>query len=90
MANFKERCRMCGKPILLLKTVKGKTMPCDPEPVYFAPQIYSEKRFVLPDATTFHGEIVPYGDPDAHLAYICHWDTCSMEGLPNAKRRRRK
>lgn len=91
MAKYQERCRICGRPILLLETYKGRRIPCDPEPVYFAPQIWSSRRFVMPDASTFSGEPVAEDDPDAHLGYSFHRDTCrrykgSRPGIPKKRR----
>jgi len=30
-------CRGCGAEICFIKTIKGKSMPVDPDPVYFTP-----------------------------------------------------
>jgi hypothetical protein len=85
MDKPKDRCRLCGRPLLMLQSFKGHLIPCDPEPVYFAPQIWSTTRFVMPDASTFNGVIVSKDDPDAHKGYISHKATC-----PAAKRFRRR
>ena len=28
-------CKACGKPIVWIRTTKGKSMPCDAEPVAY-------------------------------------------------------
>ena len=72
----KERCRYCGAPILLLKTTKGKTLPCNPERTVFVPELFAETRYVMADGEMYRGVEPADGDPDVHEGYSCHFDTC--------------
>lgn len=47
-------CRGCGKEIAFIKTVKGKTMPVDPDSVYFIPAS-GPNTYVMMDGTVQRG-----------------------------------
>lgn len=74
-------CRGCGKEIAFIKTVKGKTMPVDPEPVWVS-QCAGGSPYLRPDGTYVTGRIVGDAydteDPDTNLieAYVSHFATC--------------
>lgn len=65
-------CRACGKPLLFIRTAKGKTAPVDAEPVRFREGAGSEKYILLT------GEIVTgLRDPDGtEEGYVSHFATC--------------
>ena len=48
------KCRGCGREIAFIKTVNGKSIPVDPEPLEFIPEAADEK-FVLMDGTVERG-----------------------------------
>lgn len=70
------RCRGCGKPIAFIKTVKGKSMPVDPEERKFVPDVNGRMKFVMADGTVLSGEKPMDGDQDVHRGYISHFSTC--------------
>ncbi len=81
-------CRYCGKPIAFIKTEAGKSMPVDPEPIYFLPEDDYHK-FVLMDGTVKRGSPVENdetgGTKKTEIGYQSHFATC-----PNADEARKK
>lgn len=78
-------CRACGKEIAFIKTVKGKTMPVNPESVYFIPG-GGPNTYVLMDGSVQRGREPERTDREnAVIGYISHFATC-----PEADRFRRK
>lgn len=70
-------CRACGKTIGFIKTVKGKTMPVDPEPVYFLPDVTKSRKYVLPDGKVVTGADCGEDNEDAWIGYVSHFATCT-------------
>ena len=69
-----SKCRGCGRPIAFIKTVKGKTMPVDPEAVYFIPA-EKGKKYVMIDGTVHTGR-EPGDGEEGWIGYISHFATC--------------
>lgn len=46
-------CKACGKPIVWIRTTKGKSMPCDAEPV-----AYKEIKGGKEKIVTSNGEVI--------------------------------
>lgn len=69
-------CRGCGKEIAFIKTEKGKTMPVDPEPMYFTPA-GGPNTYVMIDGTIQRGRETEYGDKgSAWIGYRSHFANC--------------
>lgn len=72
-------CRGCGKPIAFIKTINGKSIPVDPEPIRFLPEDNYEK-FVMDDGTVQRGVVVEGDELDAQRflmkGYRSHFATC--------------
>ena len=82
--NF-GKCRSCGQQVILIKTVAGKNMPCNPQLVTYRHGDGKEK-IVTPNGEVLSGELVGAGTQDATgIGYISHFATC-----PNATRHRKK
>ena len=74
------RCKSCGKEIKWMRTVGGKSIPCDPEPVYYRFRLGAKERIVTPN-----GEVLPcvllnaetddLTDADG-WGYVSHFATC--------------
>lgn len=64
-------CRGCGAQIIWTRTANGKSMPCDPEVIFFTPAGGPE-TFVTPDGKTVRGK----RSRDGQIGYISHWATC--------------
>ena len=75
-ANKVNLCHGCGKKIAFVKTLKGKTMPIDLEPVKFVPDTAGKNRYVLSDGAVVAGTEPREGDKDIHTGYISHFATC--------------
>lgn len=46
-------CKACGKPIVWIRTTKGKSMPCDAEPVAYKEIKGGKEKIVTPN-----GEVI--------------------------------
>ncbi len=66
-------CRGCGAPIAFIKTVKGKSMPVNPDAVYFVQG--GEFNVVTLDGEVFRGRAPGPGE-DAMIGYVSHFATC--------------
>ena len=72
------RCRWCGQPILMIKTVRGKTVPVDAMPVRFVPDLNGSTRYVNPDGYLMHGCPLRPGETEtAEIGYVSHFATCT-------------
>ena len=67
-------CKGCGKQIGFIKTVNGKTIPVDPEPICFMPEEGYDK-FVMMDGTMQRGRALEEADKTA-IGYRSHFATC--------------
>lgn len=80
-------CRGCGKEIAFIKTVKGKTMPVDPEPMYFIPS-GGPNTYVMIDGSVQRGREPGIGDGEPWIGYRSHFATCpEREQFGNGRRR---
>lgn len=75
------RCKLCGAPIVWLKTQAGKATPCDAQPV-----AYWEKPMATKRAYTKDGRLIRAifdGEPGTQdgMGYIPHWATCPQAGI---------
>lgn len=81
------KCSSCGADILWVKTVSGKKMPLDEEPVWIRLQTGGH-TYIRKDGTFVFGEIMGDADddPDANAieAHTSHFASC-----PNADQHRR-
>ena len=69
-------CRGCGKPIAFIKTINGKSIPVDPEPIIFIPELDYDK-FVLPDGTVQRGQAAEETlNTETQIGYRSHFATC--------------
>jgi len=69
-------CRGCGKEIAFIKTVKGKSMPVDPESVYFIPA-GGPNTYVMMDGSIQRGREPQQEDNEAvRIGYRSHFVTC--------------
>ena len=72
------RCRWCGQPILMIKTVRGKTVPVDAMPVRVVPDLNGSTRYVNPDGYLMHGCPLRPGETEAaEIGYVSHFATCT-------------
>ena len=81
-------CRGCGKEIAFIKTVKGKSMPVNPESVYFIPA-GGPNTYVMIDGTIQRGREPDWTDDGkpASIGYICHFATCPEQDRMRRRKR---
>ena len=72
-----SRCRVCGKRIAFIETVKGKRMPVDRYPVPFVPDVNGRDKYVMDDGGVITGAVPSPGDKDIHYGWISHFASCS-------------
>ena len=70
-------CRGCGKPIAFIKTANGKSIPVDPDPVWFEPMDEKEK-FVTAEGEVQQGRTIETASTAGKMAigYRTHFATC--------------
>ena len=71
------KCRGCGAEIAFIKTVKGKTMPVNPESVYFIPA-GGPNTYVMITGEVERGREPDWADQGTptQIGYISHFATC--------------
>lgn len=70
-------CKACGKPIIFIKTLQGKNMPCDAATVYFVANIKGEENFITMSGVPIKGRRVMPGTANSVSGYVPHWATCT-------------
>ena len=70
-----RKCKYCGKSILYIRTLGGKFMPVDAEPVHYKERVDGKDYIVLKNGEVVRGEIT--GNPYAATGYgyISHFAT---------------
>lgn len=68
-------CRGCGKPIAFIKTINGKSIPVDPEPLEFIPEAAYEK-YVTEDGEVIRGGQAEDSRQNVRTGYRSHFATC--------------
>lgn len=77
------KCKLCGKEIKWIRTIGGKSMPCDPQPVYYRYRLGAKDRIVTPN-----GEVLPCVFMEQHedlsraqgYGFMPHFATCGKGG----------
>jgi RNase P subunit RPR2 len=70
-------CKSCGKPLMWIKTLSGKFMPCDMEPKSFKYRPRSTTKLVRPDGVVVNCEVVNNPEDADGYGYVPHWSTCN-------------
>lgn len=71
------KCRGCGRLITWVQTSSGKSMPCDPQPVYYEQKQGGKDRIVTPNGLTLACEITEEpNEKTTGWGYVPHWATC--------------
>lgn len=78
-------CRGCGREIAFIKTVKGKTMPVNPDGVYFVPA-GGPNTYVTLDGKIERGRDPEPGDTGTTIGYVSHFATCPAADSFKAKK----
>lgn len=69
-------CKACNAPIIWIKTVAGKSMPCDAEQVLYWQKPKGKSTIITPNGETIKADL--NGDPNkaTGIGYVPHWATC--------------
>jgi len=78
-------CKACGKPIVWIRTTKGKAMPCDANPVAYKKEQGGKEKIVTQNGEVISGTLDAKAEEITGIGYIPHWSTC-----PKADNFRRK
>lgn len=70
------KCKLCGAEIRWIKTVAGKSMPCDPQPVAYKYRLGAKERIVTPNGEVLPCVTVGPEEKKDGLGYVPHWATC--------------
>ena len=69
-------CKACGKPIVWIRTTKGKSMPCDAEPVAYKEIKGGKEKIVTPNGEVISCTFDAKPEEMTGIGYIPHWSTC--------------
>lgn len=78
------KCKSCGADIIWIKTVTGKSMPCNAEAVICWKKPKGKATVITPNGETYRADLEGDLDKATGIGYIPHWATC-----PQAKNFRR-
>lgn len=76
----KSKCKGCGKPIIWIKTARGKSMPCDDELVMYWAKQKAAGKVVTPNGEVISCEFEGDISEVTGLGYISHYATCPSAG----------
>jgi len=81
-------CRGCGKEIAFIKTEKGKSMPVNPQAVYFIPA-GGPNTYIMIDGKIQRGREPDWTDEGKveQIGYISHFATCPAADSFRKKRK---
>ena len=71
------KCKKCLANIVWIKTMGGKSIPCDPELIYYIQKPNARgKRIVTPNGDVIACEYTDDSDKAIGIGYVPHWATC--------------
>ena len=71
-----KTCKACGRPIVWIRTTKGKSMPCDAEPVAYKEIKGGKEKIVTPNGEVISCTFDAKPEEMTGIGYIPHWSTC--------------
>ena len=71
------KCKKCGAKIIWIKTIAGKNMPCNPEPIKYWEKLGAKWKIVTPNGEVLSCEYE--GDPEkaTGMGYTPHFGNCT-------------
>ncbi len=81
--GYDALCRYCGKPIIFVRTVNGKLMPCDATPVKY--WLSDDKRGVMifqRNGTYARAMLDGLASTCSGSGYRPHWSSCTRRDKP--------
>ena len=70
------KCRGCGADIIFIKTLGGKSIPCDPEQILYWEKPKAKGKVVTPNGMVISCEFDGDTQKATGVGYIAHWSTC--------------
>lgn len=70
------KCRGCGAEIIWIKTLGGKSMPCDQEQVMYWEKAKAKGKVVTPNGEVLSCEFSGDLNNATGMGYVSHWSTC--------------
>ncbi len=82
-------CRECGKPIIFIRTPKGKLMPCDAQPVPYWRTNESGVLIYQLDGSSIKAMLSGHESACTGYGYRPHWASCTerREGMREKARK---
>lgn len=71
-----SKCKGCGAPIIWIATLGRKSIPCDPEPVFYWQKPKAKGRIVTKNGEIISCELKGDTNKATGIGYIPHWATC--------------
>ena len=72
----KTYCRACGAEIIWIKTLNGKSMPCDATPIYYRLNSESKEKIVTSKGVVVSADRVSDPGVAYGTGFVPHWSTC--------------
>ncbi len=70
-------CRACNAKIIFIKTVGGKSIPCDAESTYYIQKAGGSQKIVTPNGEVISAELTDDQNKATGIGYISHFATCT-------------
>lgn len=69
-------CKACNAPIIWIKTIAGKSMPCDAEQVLYWQNPKGKSTIITPNGETIKADLNGEPNKATGIGYVPHWATC--------------
>ena len=86
-----SKCRGCGANIVFIKSVAGKTIPCNAEQISYEQKAGGDLKIVTPNGEVISGCIPEDPQKATGIGYISHFATCpAADSFRKARKSDRK
>lgn len=73
-------CKGCGAKIIWIKTISGKSMPCDADAVTYWEKHGAAGKIITPNGQVISCEFSGDNITATGIGYVPHWSTCPAAG----------
>lgn len=85
------QCRGCGANIVFIKSVAGKTIPCNAEEIAYVQKADGDLKIVTPNGEVLSGSVPDDPQKATGIGYISHFATCpAADSFRKARKSDRK
>ena len=70
-------CRACQAPIIFIKSVGGKSIPCDEKEVYYIQKAGGSQKIVTKNGEVLSAELTENMFKATGIGHISHFATCT-------------